>query len=378
MKRIQRGFTLVELLVVIAIIGILVAILLPAVQAAREAARKMSCGNNLKQLALSFHSYESNFKKVPRLASHVILPNPIGVQDSNWYGYSAHTMILPYIEQKSIFDQFGFRESHFNTTPLPVFLGSNTIAQMPALYNSHRKIPAFLCPSDLSFPATSDPQPVTGWERGDIGWNNYGCSEGSNTGYDGGVNLLNPGPTSIVVPFLASDQNGFFKRNKETAFSDIIDGLTNTIMMAEFNKGDNNPFTFTIVGGDFVYGVPLPSGWRHQFPTQAMIETYGQTCLGSNGTNHRSVAGWRWVAPGFYNTAINTIAPPNWRLPACMPCVGCGQGESGGIFPSRSRHSGGSQHAMGDGSIQFVSNGINLITYQGLGSAKNGDTATLE
>ena len=135
------------------------------------------------------------------MASHLILPNPIGVQDSNWYGYSAHTMILPYIEQKSIFDQFGFRESHFNTTPLPVFLGSNTIAQMPALYNSHRKITAFLCPSDLSFPATSDPQPVTGWERGDIGWNNYGCSEGSNTGYDGGVNLLNPGPTSIVVPF---------------------------------------------------------------------------------------------------------------------------------------------------------------------------------
>jgi len=353
MKRSRKGFTLVELLVVIAIIGILVGLLLPAVQAAREAARRMSCSNNMHNLALAFHNYESAFKMVPRTASHVIENNV--VSNSSWNGYSAHTMILPYIEQKAVFENFTFREFHYRN----VLTAPSTI---PPLFNGNRKIPVFICPSDLQYPATSNPQPGTGWEQADMGWNNYGVSVGSNSGWN----------------VATGDQNGFFKRNRETAFSDIIDGLSNTIMMAEFNKGDATSAVFSIVSGDWPNGVAFPSGWTNQFPTQAMLETYGASCLAAGPGSHRSNGGRRWLAPGMYSSEINTIATPNWRFPSCMICSGCGEGDSQGVFPSRSRHTGGAMHAMGDASIQFMSNSTNVVSYQALGSAKGGDISTVE
>lgn len=101
MRRIRSGFTLVELLVVIAIIGILVGLLLPAVQAAREAARRMSCSNNLKQLGLAVHNYESTYKTCSRLASQGLTD---WGQDGNWNGFSPHTGLLPYIEQGPLYN----------------------------------------------------------------------------------------------------------------------------------------------------------------------------------------------------------------------------------------------------------------------------------
>lgn len=352
MSRRRQGFTLVELLVVIAIIGILVGLLLPAVQAAREAARRMSCSNNLKQLALAFHNYESTHKKVPRTASSVFQGGTM--QNSNWHGYSAHTMLLPYIEQGNLFNQFQFNQAHYSGTAMPA-------GTIPPVYLGRTPIAAFVCPSDVPYNASSAKN-AQGWELREMGWNNYGVSEGSNSGYSVGT----------------GDQNGFFKRDKETAFGHIIDGLSNTIMMAEFNKGDNTSSIFTVVGGDFANGVPFPGGWTHQFPTQEMLINYGVACEAAGKSSHRSTAGFRWFAPGQYNTGINTIAPPNWRYPACMDCSGCGQGDSKGVFPARSRHTGGAQHAMGDGSVQFISNSIDLRTYQALGSARGGDTASLD
>jgi prepilin-type N-terminal cleavage/methylation domain-containing protein len=351
MKKASRGFTLVELLVVIAIIGILVGLLLPAVQAAREAARRMSCSNQLKQLALAFHNYESAHKKVPRLASWV--DNGAGMQQSNWNGYSAHTMILPYIEQGNLFNQLGFNQYHYDgAVRAPMSIPPVVIGRTP--------ISTFVCPSDLPYPATSN-RNAQGWEQSEMGWNNYGCSEGSNSGYN----------------VATAEQNGFFRRAVDVGFKDIIDGLSNTIMLAEFNKGDNTSSQFNITAGDFPNGIAFPGSWTHQFPSQQAVTEYGQTCLAAGPSSHRSTAGFRWIAPGFYNTAINTVAPPNWQFPACMPCAGCGQGDSQGVFPARSRHTGGAMHAMGDGSVQFISNNVDFRTYQALGSAKGNDTAVL-
>ncbi len=338
MKLRRSGFTLVELLVVIAIIGILVGLLLPAVQAAREAARRMSCSNNMKQLGLAMHNYESAFKKVPRLASSVTRPGGTA-QNGNWNGYSAHTMILPYIEQGNLYQQFRFNEYHYNNDP--------AIHNPTPLVLGRTKIAAFLCPSDKDFPSTAD-----------IGWNNYGWSEGPNKGW------------SIATAL----QNGFYHRVQEGKFSDVLDGLSNTIMAGEFVKGDNTSTLYTPFG-DFANGVAFGS-LPDQFPTNAQLDVYGAAILAS-GT-HRSSAGFRWSAPGFYNTAINTMAGPNWKYPAGMNCSGCGQGDSQGVFPARSRHTGGAQHTMGDGSVQFISDNTDLRTYQALGSANAGDLASLD
>ncbi|MCY7327352.1 MAG: DUF1559 domain-containing protein, partial [Saprospiraceae bacterium] len=151
---------------------------------------------------------------------------------------------------------------------------------------------------------------------------------------------------------------------------------SNTIMIAEFNKGDASGAMFSVVSGDFPFSVAFPSGFSLMKPTQAALEAYGASCVAAQAT-HRSTAGRRWVAPGFYNTEINTIATPNWRFPACMQNGG-GEGDSPGVFPARSRHPGGAMHAMGDGSIHFISNSTNLDGYQSLGSARGGDIAAVE
>lgn len=336
MSQKRRGFTLVELLVVIAIIGILVGLLLPAVQAAREAARRMSCSNNMKQLALSMHNYESSFKKVSRLATWV--DKGLGMQQSNWNGYSAHVGILPFIEQNNLFQQFTFTLYHYdNPNPLPA-----GVSRTPLILG-RTPIPAFLCPSDRPYPSAAE-----------LGQNNYGWSEGTNVGWN----------------TAAGNQNGFYKRNIDTKFGDITDGLSNTIMMAEFVKGDATTAILTNMG-DFARNIPVPFAIR---PTQAQLDAYGALTAAA-GANHRADAGFRWTAPGFYNTAINTVAPPNWRFPAGMICDGCGQGDSQGVFPARSRHTGGVMHALGDGSVTFISNSVDLITYQALGTAIGGDVA---
>ncbi|MCU0876703.1 MAG: DUF1559 domain-containing protein [Pirellulaceae bacterium] len=330
-----------ELLVVIAIIGVLVALLLPAVQAARESARRSSCSNNLKQLALAFHNYEGTHGKLPRTASSLINssggPNNGVAANSNWNGYSAMTMVLPFIEQDNVFKQFRFDQWHHENIGTP---GALTVGRTP--------IKILVCPSDRAYPSATE-----------LGQNNYGVSEGSNRGWN----------TSFALV------NGMFTRERERPFADVTDGLSNTIMLGEFVKGDGTNTRFTVFG-DVIRGQAWDASYPNDFATQAQLETYGQTCLSvgqAGGANQLTFSGFRWSAPGFYNAAINTLAPPNWKYPACHDCAGCGQADAKGVFPARSRHPGGAMHAMGDGSVRIFSNTINFVTYQAIGSAFGGE-----
>ncbi len=335
-RRKSSGFTLVELLVVIAIIGVLVALLLPAVQQAREAARRMSCTNQLKQLALSMHNYHDTFNIMPPYAMQ---HGPADARHSHWESYSGWTMILPFIEQGAMYDQIKSVSRDF-------YLRNSDGAVHP----THRLSPiqAFRCPSDKDFPNTS--------LRAN---SNYLMSAGSNLGWN-----VDRG-----------ERNGFFMRDFGTRFADITDGMSNTIMMGEGLIGDNSSSGFDIKT-DVVRGQSWSGAHRSTINgpiTQADLDQYGQACESGSG-DHSSTAGSEWIRGAMTMVAFNTLAPPNWKYPSCMSCGVCGSPDSQGIFPARSRHPGGAQHAMGDGSVRLINDTVDLLVYQGQGSRNGGES----
>lgn len=318
----KTGFTLVELLVVIAIIGVMVGLLLPAVQAAREAARRMSCGNNIKQLALAFHNYHDTHKVFPAFQYHV-------VGASSWHGHGALVQILPFIEQAAMFDQVRFYEA-FDSTH------NNALAR--------NRIPAFLCPSDISYPDSN------------FGGNNYAVSGGAR------------------VDFYTEDSpnqaSGPFARRHATKMADMTDGTSNVVMLAELIKGDNSGSSLE-KRRDFTNNLSIAT---RQFPPQTEIDAAGVACDSNAESWHASNAGRNWNAgiPGFI--AINTVAPPNWKYVNC--CEGGTFGyacDRNGIVPPRSMHPGGVQMAMGDGSVHFTSESIDLVTWQRMGARGDGN-----
>jgi prepilin-type N-terminal cleavage/methylation domain-containing protein/prepilin-type processing-associated H-X9-DG protein len=320
----RHGFTLVELLVVIAIIGILIALLLPAVQAAREAARRSQCTNQIKQLALAFHNYHDTHRKFPAYQYPVAGAN-------SWEGHGAFTMILPYIEQRTVYDKVKF-----------------TVRWDDGTQPNATKIGTLICPSDIAYPDQNRPG------------NNYVVCGGAR------VNLYDTG-----APVNAS---GIFVRWRETGFNDIQDGSSNVIMLSELLKGDNNTSSLNL-DRDFTNQL---GSYTDQFPDQAQIESLGATCDTTAQTYQQINAGREWMAsfPGM--TSFNTVAPPNWKHISC--CTGGGFGyacDRNGIVPPRSKHPGGVNVAMGDASVRFVSETIDLLTWQRSGARADGNPVQL-
>lgn len=322
----RQAFTLVELLVVIAIIGILIALLLPAVQAAREAARRSQCTNNLKQIALAFHNYVDTHKVFPAYQYHV-------EGTSSWHGHGALTMALPYLEQGPVYDKvtFYYRWDDGGRQPDEVKIGT------------------FLCPTDSPFPNLAHPG------------NNYVVCGG------GRINLYDAGNPV--------DASGIFVRRRETTFAQIRDGTSNVIMLSEILKGDDTGSMLT-KQRDFTNNLGT---YTDRFPPASQIESLGVAC-DSNATSwHQSNAGQRWMGsfPGFI--AFNTVAPPNWDHVSC--CQGGTFGyacDRNGIVPPRSFHPGGVNAALGDASVRFISETIDLLLFQRAGAREDGNTISLD
>jgi prepilin-type N-terminal cleavage/methylation domain-containing protein len=334
LHRVRRGsraprwwkwaFTLVELLVVIAIIGILIALLLPAVQAAREAARRSQCNNNTKQIALALHNYYDTHKTFPAYQY------PCDGCYA-WQGHGPFEMILPYTEQGTIYDQIDFSLSCYDgNQPRDV------------------KITSYLCPTDGPYPDMNRP-----------GMNYAVCAGARRNIYSTG----NPVQAS-----------GVFVRRRDTTIAQIRDGTSNTILLSEILKGDNNNNQFTL---ERDYSRQLPGGFD-QFPTAAQVESAGVACDSTAPGDHQSNAG-RWWACGFPGYGVfNTVAPPNWQHVTC--CHGGGFGmacDRHGIVPPRSLHPGGVNLAAADGSGRFVSETIDLQLWQWLGAREDGEPAQM-
>ena len=340
--RTQRGFTLVELLVVIAIIGTLVGLLLPAVQAARESARRSTCTNNLKQLGLGMHNHVDAKGTLPLTANYP--PNTSDAQKlSPWgsgsatYNYvllSAHCMILPFIEQQSIYNVMD-------------------PAQNGSWHHDNAKfgkvsVSTFLCPSTNNSSANAAGCPG----------NNYAWSTGSST-----HSHFTGAPDS---------QNGMFNPVKGWKFKDVTDGLSKTIMAAEFLSGKGT--------GEFPYDIanagnsPGGSGWpTGTFPTTSQLQTLASaTATSTSGANGRY---WSRGLPT--QTVINTVAPPNWLAPTMVNGIGSWVTDCAySAMPPRSMHGGGVNAVMADGAVVFIPDSVDILVFQQLGNRKDGVVTT--
>jgi type II secretory pathway pseudopilin PulG len=299
-------------LVVIAIIGILVSLLLPAVQAARESGRRTQCLNNIKQLALALHNYHDSRK---------ILPPAIQVDDINSYATTTThrpnwiILILPYMEQQNLYDSFDMKK--------PI---SDPANQTPR----SRRLSNLICPTDpnsLSGPFMGNSAAEGGnWERG-----NYGSNGG------GGFPHL-----PIIELWRTGENRGVMSVNNSVTFAQIKDGLSNTLLLGELRTGlapvdRRGTWALGTAGASALLAMGV--GGNANGPNHCQ-DDHSDDIVGCSAT---------WTAVG----------QRLWK-PECMSCW---KGEKSWQATTRSKHFGGVMIAMCDGSVRFLSNTIENGAY---------------
>lgn len=329
-KKTRRGFTLVELLVVIAIIGVLIALLLPAIQAAREAARRMSCSDNLKQLGLATQGYVS---------AHGILPNSGWSDAAHGYptDYSPLAKMLPYCDEQDLQKMIDFT----------VYPGGK-YGLAPELHPvAKMAIALLLCPSDPE-PVLHDIQ--SGSAIVTFAGTNYAFSGGSGT--DGVTNLAASTPN-----------DGLCWTDAKLGLQDITDGTSRTIAVAESLRGPGTSLPAT--------SVPDVQVFRAMPCTTALAEA-----AEANGVEAilSSVTGWdgkrltTWLESGMpTGPLMNGRFPPNSPIPDLTS-------GSARLCGARSRHPGGVNVCFCDGSVQFVASTVNVAVWHALWTRAGDET----
>jgi len=307
----RRGFTLIELLVVIAIIAILIGLLLPAVQKVREAAARAQCQNNFKQFGLAMHNYHDANKRFPQGQHNYIATDLNPQTESSWNRACWWHDILPYIEQDNLYKLI---HAYMNSTPKPPYItfAVNNAGGARSEPGRNSVVSVSTCPSDPNGPKNKT---VGGNEQGFHG-NYVAC---------GGSNFFNPAGDT-----LGANLNGMFYPQSQTKMTSVSDGTSNTLMIGEI-----------IVSPD----------------------------TGAHDLRGRYYNSWQG------NVLFSTLYPPNTtvgdRSSYCnnrleAPCQGLSA--SNVIQSARSGHSGGVNVGMADGSVRFISNNVNLATYNALGT----------
>lgn len=350
-RRPRSGFTLIELLVVIAIIAVLIALLLPAVQQAREAARRTQCKNNLKQLGLAMHNYESTFNVFPPLGTISTASASFATNS-----YSPQARILPYIDQANLQNLLNFSIDPW------VSSGPNPALSQTVFSTS---VPVFLCPSDAGPSAYA----VSGISCTGI---NYMVSTGSGTGtnYD-----------------IRRRTDGFAYVNSSVRIADVTDGTSNSVMMSEAVRGDGIDTTLaagatpqqpyrkmlsgtsgsspsTTGGGAGIRGTG--SGWTGDPVVNPDLSAVVATHTGWSGGGSGSGRGLSWVRAILTYVSTHGYNTPNSRIPD-MQVHGLG------FFGPRSMHTGGAHVLLGDGAVRFLSENIDYQLHWAIHSIRGGE-----
>ena len=341
-----RGFTLIELLVVIAIIAVLIALLLPAVQQAREAARRTQCKNNLKQIGLSLHNYES---------THTVLPAFYSFGAANSGSFSVQAQLLPYMDQASLHSLIDFGlKPQIGCCPGDV--------NPPLVPIAKTKLSVFRCPSDPGPDLISVKSGTTGGATGSTfqyATTNYHVNAGTAVG-------------KLYDTRLPSD--GIAWTNAKVRFSDITDGMSNTAAFSESLIGlasqvvsaptTNQERRRTYINVACVWASstvpPATAGLANGYMAPADPSLFeAMTVAISRGWAGQRGAGW--IHGREYWTAYNHYHSPNSNIPDMGTC-------GNGIFGARSEHVGGVHVLLSDGSVRFMSENMDLGTWRAIGT----------
>lgn len=327
----RRGFTLIELLVVIAIIAVLIALLLPAVQAAREAARRVQSTNNLKQMGLALHNYES---------SNGCFPGSGGQSSS---GFSVLARILPYMEGTAAFNAMNFSLALGSGPPTFRFQQAQTTA-------SRTVIAAFLCPSDghdASYPSYYQSVPTAG--------TCYVANVGSGTG-------------TFYDPRYPTD--GVFWDGSAVKFAGVVDGTSNTMFMSQCYLGAGYDTSGPIPGDRTRQMVNIVSMVR---PTTTAPGGYTPAMnnpdlvsVTANPVAWSGTRGVAWIVGTQAMSGFSAYLTPNSRTPDAY-------GHGFGWIAARGPHPGGVLALLGDGSVRFVKDSVNLMTWRALATRAGGE-----
>lgn len=352
-SKIRKGFTLVELLVVIAIIGILVGLLLPAVQAAREAARRMSCSNNFKQIGLAIHNYHSNYKQLPKHGGGTGLHGGGSIGDTrtppgnNQNDLSIFVGLTPFMEQQAVWEKI---VNPFKATSGAIYtsMGPRPNINLGRHNNNGpydpwlTEIPTLRCPSDPGVGLPSQ------------GRTNYGANLGDSTQRNQNGLLNNAGlPSTGRSRQTRAACRGFFVPRQDSKFRDVLDGLSNTIAAAEMitDLGDRDIRSNGLhANGNSAGDIRRDPSVCQPFADPNRPRFWAPGVQLSGGDENRR--GYKWALGRPLYSAITTILPPNREV--CMNAGSTGRG----VVPPSSHHQGGAHILMGDGAVIFMTDSV--------------------